>query len=46
MQSWSTGVPRSAMYLYVNAWFPFWLAGERPYTDRFTNVDWIVHVAR
>jgi len=46
MQSWSTGVPRSAMYLYVNAWFPFWLAGERPSTDRFTYVDWIEHVAR
>ena len=46
MQSWSTGVPRSSMYLYVNAWFPSWLAGESPHSDRFTYVEWIDHVAR
>jgi licheninase len=46
MQSWSSGVPRSSMYLYVNAWFPFWLAGERLSTDRFTYVDWVEHTAR
>jgi beta-glucanase (GH16 family) len=46
MQSWSTGVPRSSMYLYVNAWFPSWLAGERPNSDRFTYVDWIEYTAR
>lgn len=34
------------MYLFANAWFPSWLAGERPTTDRFTYVDWIEHVAR
>ena len=39
MQSWTKGVTRSAMYLYVNAWFPSWLAGERPATDRLTLVD-------
>ena len=46
MQSWSSGVTRSSMYLFVNAWFPSWLAGERPASDRFTYVDWIEHVAR
>jgi beta-glucanase (GH16 family) len=46
MQSWSSGVTRSSMYLFVNAWFPSWLAGETPTTDRFTYVDWIEHVAR
>ena len=46
MQSWSSGVPRSSMYLYVNAWFPSWLAGESPTTDRYTYVDWIDHVGR
>ena len=46
MQSWTKGVTRSAMYLYVNAWFPSWLAGERPATDRFTLVDWIEQAGR
>jgi beta-glucanase (GH16 family) len=46
IQSWSKGVTKSAMYVYVNAWFPSWLAGERPTTDRFTSVDWIEHVGR
>ena len=46
LRSWSKGVPRSAMYLYVNAWFPSWLAGKRPATDRFTLVDWIEYAGR
>ncbi len=46
MQSWSKGVTRSAMNLYLNAWFPSWLAGERPATDRFTLVDWIEQSGR
>jgi hypothetical protein len=37
---------RSAMYPYVNAWFPFWLADERPASDRFTYVDWIEYTGR
>jgi beta-glucanase (GH16 family) len=28
LQSWSSGVPSSSMYLFANAWFPFWLAGR------------------
>ena len=46
LQSWSNGVTRSSMYLFVNAWFPSWLAGERPTTDRYTYVDWVEHVER
>jgi endo-1,3-1,4-beta-glycanase ExoK len=46
LMRFSTGVPRSAMYLFVNAWFPFWLAGEVPTTDRHTLVDWIEHTGR
>jgi beta-glucanase (GH16 family) len=46
MQSWSKGVTRSAMYLYVNAWFPSWLAGEAPATDGSTVVDWIEYAGR
>lgn len=46
MQRWSRGVTRSSMYLFVNAWFPSWLAGQTPDTDRYTYVDWIEYVAR
>ena len=46
LQSWSKGVTKSAMYVYVNAWFPSWLGGEPPAADRFTEVDWIEHVGR
>jgi beta-glucanase (GH16 family) len=46
LQRWSNGVTNSAMYLFVNAWFPSWLSGERPATDRFTLVDWVQYVAR
>ena len=46
LQRWSNGVTRSSMYLFVNAWFPSWLSGERPATDRFTEVEWVEHLAR
>jgi endo-1,3-1,4-beta-glycanase ExoK len=46
LQRWTTGVTRSSMYLYVNAWFPSWLAGQSPTSDRFTSVDWIDYSAR
>ena len=46
LQSWTSGVTRSSMYLYVNAWFPSWLAGESPASDRSTLVDWITYSAR
>lgn len=46
LQRFSSGAPRSSMYLFANAWFPFWLAGERPVTDRYTSIDWIEHTGR
>ena len=46
MQSWSSGVTRSSMYLYVNAWFPSWLAGQSPSSDRTTSVDWVDYTSR
>lgn len=46
LRRWSTGVTGSSMYLFANAWFPFWLAGEVPTTDRYTYIDWIEHVGR
>jgi beta-glucanase (GH16 family) len=45
-QSWTTGLPRSSMYMYVNAWFPSWLPGTRPANDAFTYVDWVEHLER
>ena len=46
LQRFTSGVTRSSMYLYVNAWFPSWLAGTRPTNDTYTYVDWIEHVER
>jgi len=46
MQSWSTGVTRSSMYLYANAWFPSWIPPQIPATDSFTSVDWIEYTVR
>lgn len=43
MHSFTEGLPQDPMYLYVNAWFPTWLAGERPEKDSYVYVDWIRH---
>jgi endo-1,3-1,4-beta-glycanase ExoK len=40
MQTWKTGVPKGSMYLYTNLWFPTWLDGKKPLTDRYLQVDW------
>ena len=45
LQTFSTGIPRSAMYVYANAWFPSWLAGQAPATDQYTQIDWIDYTA-
>lgn len=45
-QRWTDGVTKSTMYLFVNGWFPSWLTGETPTTDRTTLVDWAQFVAR
>lgn len=41
MQSWTRGVPRASMYVFLNSWFPSWLAGQAPASDRVTSADWI-----
>jgi hypothetical protein len=46
LQRFTSGVTRSSMYLYVNAWFPSWLAGTRPANDAFTYVDWVEYLQR
>ena len=42
----TTSVTRSTMYLFVNGWFPSWLTGERPTSDRYTYVDWVEYDSR
>jgi len=44
MKKWTTGLPRHQMKLYVNAWYPRWLAGKSHDADRFVLVDQIRHV--
>lgn len=46
MQSWTAGLPRTTMYLHVNAWFPSWLEATPHATDAFTYVDWAEYIER
>jgi beta-glucanase (GH16 family) len=39
MKKWTNGLPHKSMKLYVNAWYPTWLEGRKPATDRFVLVD-------
>lgn len=41
MKRWKTGVPNEAMHLLVNTWYPGWLGGKKPPTNRFLLVDWL-----
>ncbi len=41
MQEFEGGLPEKRMKLYVNIWFPTWLDGEEPDSDRYAYVDWI-----
>lgn len=36
-------LPEDPMRLYVNAWFPMWLSGQKPETDSYVYVDWLEH---
>lgn len=38
-RTWTTGVPRADMNLYVNAWYPAWLPGTPADGDRALLVD-------
>jgi beta-glucanase (GH16 family) len=41
VQTWTEGIPDDSMKLLVNTWFPSWLEGLLPLTNRFTRVDWV-----
>lgn len=43
MKTWDDGLPTTSMHLMVNSWFPTWLDGRKPRTDKFLLVDWIQH---
>ncbi len=43
MHRFTEGLPEDPMILYVNAWFPTWLSGQKPETDSHTYIDWIQH---
>ena len=43
MKTWNDGLPTNSMHLIVNSWFPTWLDGRKPRTDKFLLVDWIQH---
>ena len=39
LRRWSSAIPTAPMNLYLNAWFPRWLAGIAPPATVFTTVD-------
>jgi hypothetical protein len=41
VKTYEDGLPERPMKLYVNSWFPAWLPGNRPDSDRYTYVEWI-----
>jgi beta-glucanase (GH16 family) len=43
MQAWDGGVPREPMNLYINTWYPQWLAGTPTATEQYTTVDYAAH---
>lgn len=46
MKRWKGGIPKTPMHLYVNAWYPTWLAGNKPLTDQYVLVDGISYTAK
>ena len=38
-QEFKGGLTDKAMKLYIKAWFPEWLGGEKPDSDRYVYVD-------
>lgn len=43
MHSFDKDLPQDPMNLYLNAWFPTWLSGDKPDKDSYTYVEWIQH---
>ncbi len=46
VRRYTTGLPKGPMKLLVNTWFPEWLPGKAPPTDRHAVVNWIRYVRR
>lgn len=46
MKQWTNGLPKKSMRLYANAWFPRWLAGQKPAQDKYVLIDRIEYVQR
>jgi len=43
MKRYEGGLPDRPMRLYVNSWYPAWLDGREPDSDRHVYVDWAEH---
>lgn len=43
MQSWADGMTTKEMKFIVNTWYPEWLQGIKPTSDKYTLIDWIKH---
>jgi beta-glucanase (GH16 family) len=41
LQEWASGLPTNPMRIMSNTWWPTWLSGSKPATDKKTYVDWI-----
>ncbi len=41
LQTYTKGLPDQPMDLYLNSWFPTWLGGEKPDSDRHAYAEWI-----
>jgi beta-glucanase (GH16 family) len=43
LQTFSGGVPRDAMYIMANAWWPTWLSGPEPTAPVSLGIDRIIY---
>ena len=43
MKRYEGGLPERSMRLYFNSWYPAWLDGREPDSDRHVYVDWLAH---
>lgn len=43
VRAWDGGVPREPMNLFINTWYPQWLAGVPARTVQYTTVDYAAY---
>ena len=43
LKRYEGGLPDRPMRLHVNSWYPAWLDGREPDSDRHVYVDWLEH---